>query len=98
MHERFDPVLLEVMNNELTAVAEEMAITMKRTARSIVAKEGGDFSTALVDAEGRLIAQGIAVGGHLGYVVGVMHWVLKTFRAKVRPGDIIAANAPYRGL
>ncbi|HEV8712130.1 MAG TPA: hydantoinase B/oxoprolinase family protein [Candidatus Binatia bacterium] len=98
MHERFDPILLEVMNNELTAVAEEMAITMKRTARSIVAKEGGDFSTALVDAEGRLIAQGIAVGAHLGYIVGVMPWVLKKFSGNLQPGDIIAANDPYWGL
>jgi N-methylhydantoinase B/oxoprolinase/acetone carboxylase alpha subunit len=40
MEKWFDPVLLEVMNNELTAVAEEMAITMKRTARSIVAGVG----------------------------------------------------------
>jgi N-methylhydantoinase B/oxoprolinase/acetone carboxylase alpha subunit len=98
MEKRFDPILLEVMNNELTAVAEEMAITMKRTARSIVAKEGGDFSTALVDAEGRLIAQGMAVGAHLGYIVGVMPWVLKKFSGHLQPGDIIAANDPYWGL
>ena len=98
MEKQFDPILLEVMNNELTAVAEEMAITMKRTARSIVAKEGGDFSTALVDAEGRLIAQGIAVGAHLGYIVGVMPWVLKKFRNNLQPGDIICANDPYWGL
>ncbi len=98
MQKRFDPILLEVMNNELTAIAEEMAITMKRTARSIVAKEGGDFSTALVDAEGRLIAQGIAAGAHLGYIVGVMPWVLKKFGGNLQPGDIIAANDPYWGL
>ena len=98
MEKRFDPILLEVMNNELTAVAEEMAITMKRTARSIVAKEGGDFSTALVDAEGRLIAQGMAVGAHLGYIVGVMPWVLKKFSGHLQPGDLIAANDPYWGL
>ena len=98
MQKRFDPILLEVMNNELTAVAEEMAITMKRTARSIVAKEGGDFSTALVDAEGRLIAQGVAAGAHLGYIVGVMPWVLKKFGGNLQPGDIIAANDPYWGL
>ena len=39
----FDPILIEVMKNELTAVAEEMGITMKRTARSLGAKEGSDF-------------------------------------------------------
>jgi N-methylhydantoinase B len=98
MEKTFDPILLEVMNNELVAVAEEMALTMKRTARSIVAKEGGDFSTALVDAQGRLIAQGIAVGAHLGYIVGVMPWVLKKFGGSLQPGDIIIANDPYWGL
>jgi len=98
MQKQFDPILLEVMNNELTAVAEEMAITMKRTARSIVAKEGGDFSTALVDAEGRLIAQGMAVGAHLGYIVGVMPSVLKKFGGNLQSGDLIAANDPYWGL
>ena len=46
----FDPILVEVMKNELTAIAEEMGITMKRTARSLVAKEGADFSTALTEA------------------------------------------------
>jgi N-methylhydantoinase B/oxoprolinase/acetone carboxylase alpha subunit len=63
MESQFDPILVEVMKNELTAVAEEMGITMKRTARSLAAKEGGDFSTALVDARGRLIAQGLTIGG-----------------------------------
>lgn len=47
MEQRFDPILVEVMKNELTAVAEEMGITMKRTARSLATKEGRDFSTAL---------------------------------------------------
>src|SRR5262245_17152228 len=98
MQKRFDPILLEVMNNELTAVAEEMAITMKRTARSIVAKEGGDFSTALVDTEGRVTAQGIAAGAHLGYIMGVMPRVLQKFGGKLQKGDVIAANDPYWGL
>jgi len=94
----FDPVLVEVMKNELTAVAEEMGITMKRTARSLVAKEGADFSTALTDAEGRLIAQGLTIGIHLGYVQGVMPWVLERFGDGLEPGDIIASNDPYGGL
>ena len=48
----FDPVLVEVLKNDLTAVAEEMPITMQRTARSLVAKKGADFTTALPDANG----------------------------------------------
>lgn len=98
MEKKFDAVLVEVMKNELTAIAEEMAITMKRTARSIVAKEGGDFSTALVDAKGRPIAQGVAAGAHLGYIMGVMPWVLKKFGGSLKKGDVIISNDPYWGL
>ena len=98
MEKQFDPILVEVMKNELTAVAEEMGITMKRTARSLAAKEGGDFSTALVDAEGRLIAQGLTIGIHLGYIMGVMPWVLQKFGSSLRKGDVIVSNDPYGGM
>jgi N-methylhydantoinase B/oxoprolinase/acetone carboxylase alpha subunit len=95
---KFDPILVEVMKNELTAIAEEMGITMKRTARSLVAKEGADFSTALTDAKGELIAQGLTIGIHLGYIAGVMPWLLERYAADLRPGDVIASNDPYGGL
>jgi N-methylhydantoinase B len=98
MEPQFDPILVEVMKNELTAIAEEMGITMKRTARSLAAKEGGDFSTALVDAQGRFIAQGLTIGIHLGYIMGVMPWVLQKFGGKLRKGDVIASNDPYGGM
>src|SRR5262249_652335 len=98
MEQQFDPILAEVMKNELTAVAEEMGITMKRTARSWAAKEGGDFSTALVDAHGQLIAQGLTIGIHLGYIMGVMPWVLQKFGGKLHKGDVIASNDPYGGM
>src|SRR5262249_32905257 len=97
MEPQFDPILVEVMKNELTAMAEEMGITMKRTARSLAAKEGGDFSTALVDAQGRLIAQGLTIGIHLGYITGVMPWVLEKFGGNLRRGDIIASHDPHGG-
>ena len=98
MPTQFDPILIEVMKNELIAVAEEMGITMKRTARSLGAKEGSDFSTALVDAQGRLIAQGLTIGVHLGYIMGVMPWVLKKFGDDLHPGDVIVSNDPYGGV
>lgn len=98
MDRHFDPILIEVLKNELTAVAEEMGITMKRTARSLGAKEGADFSTALVDAQGRLIAQGLTIGVHLGYIMGVMPWVLQKFGGNLRPGDVIVSNDPYGGV
>ena len=98
MRDEFDPILVEVLKNELTAVAEEMGITMKRTARSLVAKEGADFSTALTDAQGRLIAQGLTIGIHLGYIAGIMPWLLDRYGDDLHPGDVIASNDPYRGV
>lgn len=95
---QFDPILTEVIKTELTAVAEEMGITMKRTARSLGAKEGSDFSTALVDADGQLIAQGLTIGIHLGYIMGVMPWVLEKFGDQLNPGDVIVSNDPYGGV
>ena len=59
MAHKFDPILIEVMKNESSVVAEDRGITMKRTARSFGAKEGSDFSTAPVDMQGCLIAQAL---------------------------------------
>jgi N-methylhydantoinase B len=97
MNDTVDPIMLEVINNALTAIGDEMGNTMKRTARSITARIG-DFSTVLVDAHGRVIAQGQGAGFHLGYIRGVMPALLRKFAGKLRPGDILASNDPYGGL
>ncbi|MGO9059241.1 MAG: hydantoinase B/oxoprolinase family protein [Candidatus Binataceae bacterium] len=97
MNDIADPILLEVINNALTAIGDEMGNTMKRTARSITAR-AGDFSTVLVDARGRVISQGHGAGFHLGYIRGVMPALLGKFAGKLRPGDILASNDPYGGL
>jgi N-methylhydantoinase B len=97
MNDTADPILLEVINNALTAIGDEMGNTMKRTARSITAR-AGDFSTVLVDARGRVIAQGQGAGFHLGYIRGVMPALMEKFAGKLRPGDILASNDPYGGL
>ena len=54
---RRDPIKIELLKNALTAIADEMAVTVVRTARSFVIKEALDFSTGLMDAEGALIAR-----------------------------------------
>lgn len=77
MAQPFDPILIEVMKNELPAVAEDLGTTMKRTSRSLGAKEGSDFSTALMDEQDRLIAQSLTIGIHLDYIMGVMPRVLE---------------------
>lgn len=92
----FDPVLTEVLRHELISVSEEMNITMKQTTRSIVAKEGGDFSAGLLDPEGRVIAQAVPYG--LGYFTAVMPHIMKRYRGRFRPGDVIISNDPYGGL
>ena len=61
-----DPVKIELLKNALTAIADEMAITVVRTARSFVIKESLDFSTGLMDADGALIAQGLCLPLHMG--------------------------------
>src|SRR5215471_2419540 len=96
MTDMIDPVLNEVMRHELMSVAEEMNITMKQTTRSIVAKEGSDFSAGLLDANGQLAVQAIPYGA--GYFTGVMPAVLAKFTGKFQPGDVILSNDPYGGL
>lgn len=92
----FDPILTEVLRHELIAVSEEMNITMKQTTRSVVAKEGGDFSAGLLGPDGRVIAQAVPYG--LGYFTAVMPHILAKYGGKFRPGDIVISNDPYAGL
>jgi N-methylhydantoinase B len=61
-----DPFVLELIKNALVTLADEMALTVSRTARSFVVKEALDFSTALFMADGELIAQGTCLPFHLG--------------------------------
>ena len=96
MSKKFDPVLIEVMRHELISVSEEMNITMKQTTRSIVAKEGGDFSAGIIDPEGNVIAQAVPYG--LGYFTAVMPHIIKKWRGHLSPNDMIVSNDPYGGL
>jgi N-methylhydantoinase B len=93
---KIDPVLIEVMKNELISIGEDMGITLKRTARSLAAQTG-DFSTSIADEQGRILAQGFAIGLQIGYVKGVMPQVLNKFAGKLEPGDIVISNDPYGG-
>lgn len=66
MSARPDPIRLELMKNAFAAVADEMAATVIRTARSSVIKEAMDFSTGLLDPDGNLVAQGLCLPVHMG--------------------------------
>jgi N-methylhydantoinase B len=92
-----DPFALELLKNALVALADEMALTVYRTARSFVVKEALDFSTALFLADGQLIAQGTCLPFHLGAMPFAVRAVRRQYQDRIRPGDLFITNDPYDG-
>jgi len=92
-----DGIRLELVKNAFAAIADEMAVTVVRTARSYVIKEAMDFSTGLMDSEGALIAQGLCLPVHMGSFPPTMQAVLDEFGRQLAPGDIYVLNDPYVG-
>ena len=97
MRQTSDPVTREIIKNALMSIADTMALTVVRTARSAVIKHGMDFSTALFDADGQQVAQGLTLPPHLGSMAPALEGVMKAFGDDVQPGDIFANNDPYEG-
>ena len=98
MAKQTDAVALEVFSNALLSIAEEMGALLIRTAYSTNIKERHDASTALFDAEGRLIAQAEHIPMHLGALLSAISHLLKRYPKKtLRPGDAFLANDPYNG-
>ncbi len=96
-HEAPDPFEVELLENALDTVADEMALTVCRSARSFVVKEALDFSTALFDGRGRMVAQGTCLPLHLGAMPAALDAILNTFADDLRPGDVFCTNDPYDG-
>ncbi|MBI3328279.1 MAG: hydantoinase B/oxoprolinase family protein [Nitrospinae bacterium] len=94
---RPDPITFELIKNALAAIADEMAVTIVRTARSFVMKEAMDFSTAICNAEGEMVAQGLCLPLHMGSIPAAMEALLSRYRGQFAPGDIYALNDPYEG-
>lgn len=93
-----DPVALEVFSNALLSVAEEMGALLIRTAYSINIKERQDASTAIFDAQGRLVAQAEHIPMHLGALLSIITHTLKRYPLDdIRPGDVFIANDAYHG-
>jgi N-methylhydantoinase B len=92
-----DPFVLELVKNALVTLADEMALTVSRTARSFVVREALDFSTALFLDDGELIAQGTCLPFHLGAMPFAVRSVVKAFGGRIRPGDLFITNDPYDG-
>ncbi len=92
-----DPVMLEVFNNLFMSIADQMGAVLANTAHSVNIKERLDFSCALFDAEGGLIANAPHVPVHLGSMGDSVRAVIRTHGASMRPGDSFVLNAPYNG-
>lgn len=93
-----DPVSLSVLWNSLISVADDMGVTLRRTAYSAAVREGDDFSTGLFDAQGELIAQGNFSPGHLGAMPYVVGHVLNHYPTdELAPGDCILLNDSAMG-
>jgi N-methylhydantoinase B len=93
---KFDPILVEVIKNELATANEEMAIAVYRTGRSAMVKVG-DFATAVCDAQGRIVGEG-AAPFQIGIFMVVMESLLHKYRGAFKPGDVILVNDPYAGM
>jgi 5-oxoprolinase (ATP-hydrolysing) len=92
-----DPVLLEVFNNLFMNIAEQMGLQLQNTAYSVNIKERLDFSCALFDAEGNLIANAPHMPVHLGSMGESIKTVIARNRGAMAPGDVYVLNDPYNG-
>jgi 5-oxoprolinase (ATP-hydrolysing) len=94
---RVDPVMLEVFNNLFMSIAEQMGVRLQNTAHSVNIKERLDFSCALFDADGDLVANAPHIPVHLGSMGESIKEVLRRNAGSLRPGDVYAVNDPYHG-
>jgi 5-oxoprolinase (ATP-hydrolysing) len=92
-----DPVMLEIFNNLYMSIAEQMGLRLQNTAYSVNIKERLDFSCALFDASGNLIANAPHMPVHLGSMGESIKTVIRLNAGKMKPGDVYVLNAPYNG-
>src|SRR5438132_8798540 len=95
--ENLDPVSFEILKNSLISIAEEMGVVLRKSSFSPNIKERRDFSCALFDASGQLVAQAEHIPVHLGARPYSVQAVLKEFEDDLLEGDDIILNDPYRG-
>jgi len=92
-----DPVMLEIFNNLFMSIAEQMGATLANTSYSVNIKERLDFSCAIFDQGGGLIANAPHMPVHLGSMGESIQVVIRENAATMQPGDVYALNAPYNG-
>ena len=92
-----DPVMLEVFNNLFMSIAEQMGVTLQNTAYSVNIKERLDFSCAVFDRDGALVANAPHMPVHLGSMDRSVETIIRLNGGDIHPGDVFALNAPYNG-
>lgn len=92
-----DPVMLEVFNNLFMSIAEQMGLRLQNTAFSVNIKERLDFSCALFDADGNLIANAPHIPVHLGSMGDSIKTIIRENADRMQPGDVYMLNDPYNG-
>lgn len=92
-----DPVMLEIFNKLFISIAEQMGFVLQNTAHSVNIKERLDFSCALFDAQGELIANAPHIPVHLGSMGETVKCLLQNRDFTMAPGDVFLVNSPYRG-
>ena len=94
---RPDPVMLEIFNNIFMAIAEQMGATLAKTAHSVNIKERLDFSCAVFDAHGSLVANAPHIPVHLGSMSESVRRVIQANSGRIESGDVYVLNDPYHG-
>jgi len=92
-----DPVMLEIFNNLFMSIAEQMGSVLEKTAYSVNIKERLDFSCAIFDRSGELIANAPHMPVHLGSMSESIRTIIDRRAGSIRPGDVFVLNAPYAG-
>ncbi len=92
-----DPIMLEVFNNLFMSIAEQMGVTLQNTAYSVNIKERLDFSCAVFDKDGALVANAPHMPVHLGSMDRSVEAIINLNAGDIHPGDVFALNAPYNG-
>ena len=87
----------EVLRTELQSIADEMAIRLMRSSYSPIIRDFLDFSTAICDERGRMIAQGFSLPLHLGAIPRAIEATIAAFPSGLCPGDLVVLNDPYEG-
>ena len=92
-----DPILLEIFNNLFRSIAEQMGTTLQKTSYSVNIKERLDFSCAIFDSKGNLVANAPHIPVHLGSMSASITSLITAIGNQIKPGDVYISNNPYNG-